>query len=39
LRRRINSVEEGAEASVRYALIPIDGPTGGLFDRDGAEPW
>jgi hypothetical protein len=24
---------------VRYALIPVDGPTGGFFDRDGAEPW
>jgi hypothetical protein len=24
---------------VRYALIAVDGPTGGFFDRDGAEPW
>ena len=33
------AVEEGAEAIVRYALIPVDGPTGDFFDRDGAEPW
>jgi NAD(P)-dependent dehydrogenase (short-subunit alcohol dehydrogenase family) len=33
------TVEEGAEAIVRYALIPIDGPTGGFFNRNGAEPW
>ena len=37
--RGTQSVEEGAEAIVRYALIPVDGPTGGFFDRDGAEPW
>ena len=24
---------------VRYALIPVDGPTGGFFDRNGTEPW
>jgi NAD(P)-dependent dehydrogenase (short-subunit alcohol dehydrogenase family) len=33
------TVEEGAEAIVRYALIPIDGPTGGFFNRNGTEPW
>jgi hypothetical protein len=22
-----------------YALIAVDGPTGGFFDRNGAEPW
>ncbi len=37
--RGTQTVEQGAEAIVRYALIPIDGPTGGFFDRDGAEPW
>jgi hypothetical protein len=37
--RGTQTVEEGAEAIVRYALIPVDGPTGGLFDRNGAEPW
>jgi hypothetical protein len=37
--RGTQSVEEGAEAIVRYALIAADEPTGGFFDRDGAEPW
>ena len=37
--RGTQTVEEGAEVIVRYALIPVDGPTGGFFDRDGAEPW
>jgi NAD(P)-dependent dehydrogenase (short-subunit alcohol dehydrogenase family) len=37
--RGTQTVEEGAEVIVRYALIPLDGPTGGFFDRDGAEPW
>lgn len=33
------SVAEGAEAIVRLATIPADGPTGGFFDRDGSTPW
>jgi NAD(P)-dependent dehydrogenase (short-subunit alcohol dehydrogenase family) len=37
--RGTQTVEEGAEAIVRYALIPVDGSTGGFFDRDGAVPW
>jgi NAD(P)-dependent dehydrogenase (short-subunit alcohol dehydrogenase family) len=37
--RGTQTVEEGAEAIVRYALINGDGPTGGFFDRNGAEPW
>jgi NAD(P)-dependent dehydrogenase (short-subunit alcohol dehydrogenase family) len=37
--RGTQTVEEGAEAIVRYALIRGDGPTGGFFDRNGAEPW
>jgi NAD(P)-dependent dehydrogenase (short-subunit alcohol dehydrogenase family) len=37
--RGTQTVEDGAEAIVRYALIPMDGPTGGFFDRNGAEPW
>jgi NAD(P)-dependent dehydrogenase (short-subunit alcohol dehydrogenase family) len=37
--RGTQSVEEGAEAIVRYALIPPDGPSGGFFDRNGAEVW
>jgi len=32
-------VEVGAEASVRYALIGEDGPTGGFFDRFGPYKW
>jgi NAD(P)-dependent dehydrogenase (short-subunit alcohol dehydrogenase family) len=37
--RGTQTVEEGAEAIVRYALIPVDGPTGGFFDRNGGVPW
>jgi NAD(P)-dependent dehydrogenase (short-subunit alcohol dehydrogenase family) len=37
--RGTQTVEEGAEAIVRYALIPASGPTGGFFDRNGAQPW
>jgi NAD(P)-dependent dehydrogenase (short-subunit alcohol dehydrogenase family) len=37
--RGTQTVEQGAEAIVRYALITGDGPTGGFFDRDGTEPW
>jgi NAD(P)-dependent dehydrogenase (short-subunit alcohol dehydrogenase family) len=37
--RGTQTIEEGAEAIVRYALIPADGPTGGFFDRNGAVPW
>jgi hypothetical protein len=33
------SVAAAAEVIVRYALIPPDGPTGGFFDRNGAEAW
>jgi NAD(P)-dependent dehydrogenase (short-subunit alcohol dehydrogenase family) len=37
--RGTQTVEQGAEAIVRYALITHDGPTGGFFDRNGTEPW
>ena len=37
--RGTQTVEEGAEAIVRYALTPSDGPTGGFFDRNGPAPW
>jgi NAD(P)-dependent dehydrogenase (short-subunit alcohol dehydrogenase family) len=37
--RGTQTVQEGAEAIVRYALITPDGPTGGFFDRGGAEAW
>jgi hypothetical protein len=37
--RETQTVEEGAEVIVRYALVPVDGPSGGFFDREGTEPW
>ena len=37
--RGTQTVEQGAEAIVRYARISVDGPTGGFFDRNGAEAW
>jgi NAD(P)-dependent dehydrogenase (short-subunit alcohol dehydrogenase family) len=37
--RGTQTVEQGAEAIVRYALISGDGPTGGFFDGNGAETW
>jgi NAD(P)-dependent dehydrogenase (short-subunit alcohol dehydrogenase family) len=37
--RGTQTVEEGAEAIVRYALVAPDGPTGGFFDMNGAEAW
>lgn len=33
------TVEQGAATPVRLALLPDDGPTGGVFSDDGAEPW
>ncbi len=37
--RGTRTVEEGAATPVRLALLPDDGPTGGVFGNDGAEPW
>jgi NAD(P)-dependent dehydrogenase (short-subunit alcohol dehydrogenase family) len=37
--RGTQTVEQGAEAIVRYALITSDGPTGGFFDRNGTRAW
>ena len=37
--RGTQTVEQGAEAIVRYAQITGDGPTGGFFDRNGPEAW
>jgi NAD(P)-dependent dehydrogenase (short-subunit alcohol dehydrogenase family) len=37
--RGVQTVEEGASVIIRYALITPDGPTGGFFDRNGAETW
>jgi len=33
------SVEEGAVETVRLALLPPDGPTGGYFATSGPDPW
>ena len=33
------TVEVGAQAAVRLATLPADGPTGGYFDKDGPVPW
>ena len=37
--RGTQTVEQGAEAIVRYALVTPDEPTGGFFDRNGPELW
>lgn len=37
--RGTRTVEEGAATPVRLALLPDDGPTGGVFGNDGPEPW
>lgn len=33
------TVEQGAATPVRLALLPDDGPTGGVFSDEGPEPW
>jgi NAD(P)-dependent dehydrogenase (short-subunit alcohol dehydrogenase family) len=33
------TVEEGAAETVRLALLPSDGPTGGFFETSGPDPW
>jgi NAD(P)-dependent dehydrogenase (short-subunit alcohol dehydrogenase family) len=33
------TIEEGAAETVRLALLPNDGPTGGYSDSAGTEPW
>jgi NAD(P)-dependent dehydrogenase (short-subunit alcohol dehydrogenase family) len=33
------TVAEGAQAAVRFALLPDDGPSGGFFSASGREPW
>jgi NAD(P)-dependent dehydrogenase (short-subunit alcohol dehydrogenase family) len=37
--RGTQTVEEGARGPVKYALLPDDGPTGGYFSWNQAEPW
>jgi NAD(P)-dependent dehydrogenase (short-subunit alcohol dehydrogenase family) len=33
------TVEEGAAETVRLALLPADGPTGGFFETGAIDPW
>jgi len=37
--RGTRTVEQGARAAVKLAMLPADGPTGGYFDEDGVVPW
>ena len=37
--RGTRTVEQGARAPVRLAMLPVNGPTGGFFDEDGPVPW
>lgn len=37
--RGTRTVEQGAASSVRLALLPDDGPTGGVFSDEGVVPW
>jgi NAD(P)-dependent dehydrogenase (short-subunit alcohol dehydrogenase family) len=37
--RGYQTVEEGAMEALRLALLDEDGPTGGVFNRFGADPW
>ena len=33
------TTEQGAAAPVTFATLPVDGPTGGFFEAEGAIPW
>jgi NAD(P)-dependent dehydrogenase (short-subunit alcohol dehydrogenase family) len=33
------TVAQGAAETVRLALLPADGPTGGFFETSGSDPW
>ena len=33
------TIEEGAAESMRLALLPADGPTGGFFETGAVDPW
>jgi NAD(P)-dependent dehydrogenase (short-subunit alcohol dehydrogenase family) len=37
--RGTRTVEQGAATPVRLALLPDDGPTAGVFNDDGPQPW
>jgi NAD(P)-dependent dehydrogenase (short-subunit alcohol dehydrogenase family) len=38
-RKIVRTAAQGAAVAVRLALLPADGPTGGLFNDEGAVPW
>jgi NAD(P)-dependent dehydrogenase (short-subunit alcohol dehydrogenase family) len=37
--RGVRTVEQGAATPVRLAMLPDDGPTGGVFSDEGPVPW
>jgi NAD(P)-dependent dehydrogenase (short-subunit alcohol dehydrogenase family) len=37
--RGYQTIEQGAAEAIRLALLPEDGPTGGFFNSNGANPW
>ena len=37
--RGLRTVAQGAEIAVRLATLRDDGPTGGFFNDEGAQPW
>jgi len=37
--RGYQTVQQGAASSVRLALVPDEGPTGGFFSASHSEPW
>jgi hypothetical protein len=38
-RAEVGGPEQGAAVAVRLATLPDDGPTGQLFDENGAVAW
>jgi hypothetical protein len=39
LSRKPTVVKDQGHALPALEQVPVDGPTGGFFGRDGAEPW
>ena len=37
--RGVRTTEQGARASVQFATLGVDGPSGGFFDDEGPMPW
>lgn len=35
----VRTTEQGARASVQFATLGVDGPSGGFFDDEGPMPW